>query len=286
MYIIESLKAKNNFTSAESSLADYILKDLKKTLKMTLQEVCDGAYISKPTLIRLYRKLGYETYRNFKLALQEEVLKLSEETIINSNYPFANNDNVMNIAQNVASLTKQIVDSCYSLIDEREFKKAVDYLYGANRIFIFALGDCFIEAKAFINKLLKLNKYAVMLNENAYSYVNVFNLERGDVVLIISSTGKTLKIEKDTLRLLKDSPAKTILITTSTDLILREHYNCILRINNGEHDTIKLGNIASQISVVYTLNVLHSSIFALDYEKNVNNNADYYEFLKKVSSLK
>ena len=75
MNTIEKLKKKENFTGVEISLADYILKNIDHVQNMSLQELAAASYVSKPSAIRLYRKLGFKNYREFSVALQVEKIR-------------------------------------------------------------------------------------------------------------------------------------------------------------------------------------------------------------------
>ena len=57
MNLIEKLIKKENFTSTESSLADYITNNIDSVYRMSLQDLAKASYVSKPSVIRLYRRL-------------------------------------------------------------------------------------------------------------------------------------------------------------------------------------------------------------------------------------
>ncbi len=280
MPLLDKLKHKDNFTSTESYLADFVLKHPEEILNMTLKEFSETSFVSRPTIIRFYRKLGYETYSGFRIDLDLQYRK-SGQKFVDSNRPFDADTSFLGIAETVTLLTKQVADACYELLDEQSLTEAVGMLYGSKRIFIYAIGDCYIDAESFIYRLTKLNIYATMLNNYAYPLVNLHNVREDDVILVISTTGKTLKLESRTIRMIAGSPAKTILITSSADVDTKRMFDLVLSVYHGENEVVKIGSLASQLSVIYLLNVLYSCIYQIDYESNQRIIETYSDYLKK-----
>ena len=284
MQLISRLKQNSNFTNAEIDLANFILQNIETVTKMTIQDLSDNSFVSRPTIIRFYKKLGYDTYFDFRIQLESE-LKIYNKKLVDSNKPFNESDSYLNIADTISSLTKQIVDSWYNLLDENTLKSVVETLYNSNRIFIYALGDCYIGAESFIYKLTKIDCYAYMLNNYSYSLVNLHNIKETDCILILSTTGKTLTLESKTIRLICESRAKTILITSMNSYDFSHKFDYILNIFHGEDKILKIGSLASQVSIIYILNVLYSCLYEIDYNKNNERIENYSDYLRNKNII-
>ncbi len=281
MPIIERLQRKNDFTTVESILADYILENLNSICDMTLQELSAAAYVSKPTIIRFYKKLGFKSYRDFSLKLQIESNDADKKLSIDPNFPYDASDSDLTIAEKLGKLSKQVIDGCLASVDQFTLSNIVNTLYKAKRIFIFAIGNNYVVSQLFTNRMGRLNRYPIQLNANQYPYTNIYNLESDDVVLIISSTGKTMKIERKSINLILASDAKKILITSETSIPYK-HFNYVYRIYNGENATEKHNTSASQISVLFTLNLIFDCLFKRCYEENSQRSRKLSEFVSKV----
>ncbi len=281
MHTIEKLQRKIDFTSAECVLSDYILEHIDSIYSMTLHELSTAAYVSKPTIIQFYKKLGFRNYRDFSMNLQVERTDAEKLRSINPNYPYEATDSDLNIAEKLGKLSKQVIDGCLASIDQFTLSNIVNTLHEARRIFILAIGNCYIASQLFINRMARLNLYPIMINNYQYPYTNIYNLEKDDVVLIISSTGKTLKLEKDMINLITASEAKTILITSSSNNDYKNFTYCY-NIYNGENPTEKNSTSASQISVLFTLNVLFDCLFKKHYEENNRRSQELSDYISKV----
>lgn len=284
MPLLDELKYQHNFTNTEMYLADYILKSMDEVIEMTLQQLSAASFVSRPTIIRFYKKLGFKSYYDFRLELELQ-MKRSGQKFIDSNKPFDADASYMEIAETVTILTKQVADSCRDLLDEKVLTEAVELLYSSKRIFLYALGDCYIDAESFIYRLTKLNIYATMLNNYSYPLVNLHNIRKEDCIIVISTTGKTLKLESRTIKMIADSPARTILITSNVDPDYQKMFDLILKVYHGEDEVVKIGSLASQLSVIYILNVLYSCIYQIDYERNKEIIETYSDYLKKENLI-
>ena len=162
MQLISRLKQNSNFTNAEIDLANFILQNIETVTKMTIQDLSDNSFVSRPTIIRFYKKLGYDTYFDFRIQLESE-LKIYNKKLVDSNKPFNESDSYLNIADTISSLTKQIVDSCYNLLDENTLKSVVETLYNSNRIFIYALVKSEFDKVIFSNSSVSSMLYTLLI---------------------------------------------------------------------------------------------------------------------------
>lgn len=55
MQLIDLLKQNSNFTNAEIDLANFILQNIDTVTKMTIQDLSDNSFVSRPTIIRFYK---------------------------------------------------------------------------------------------------------------------------------------------------------------------------------------------------------------------------------------
>ncbi len=69
---IEMNIGENKFTKKEKIILDYILKNKKKACYMTSNEIADELKISASSVVRISKKLGFDTYTALRKALQIE----------------------------------------------------------------------------------------------------------------------------------------------------------------------------------------------------------------------
>lgn len=280
MTLLEKLREAKDFTPSEEALASYILQNPNKAFRRTIRELAENSFVSKPTIIRLYRKLGFDSYSDFRIAYFSEAQSSAEE-VIDSNLPFQKNESPRDIAGSLCALTKQVVENNYRQLDEENLNRIVNTLFEANRIFIFAIGDAMIQAEAFKNKLIKLDIYPYLMNEYSDFMPNIYNLEKEDCVIVISFSGNTFGENQRPLAAIATSPAKTIVLSALTPNQIPWQFDYYLRLYGDENKFDKIATFSSQIAISYTLNLIYSCIYEKEYENNRKYTQKYVAYMNK-----
>ena len=161
MNLIEKLIKKENFTSTESSLADYITNNIDSVYRMSLQDLAKASYVSKPSVIRLYRKVGCSNYREFSIALQLERIRSGSTTNFETNQAFMESGSLYESVEKLGVLSKQIVDNCINSIEKSTLENIVHALDQAETIFLYPLGDVDGELTIFTKQIEKIGKNVV-----------------------------------------------------------------------------------------------------------------------------
>ncbi|MFQ7173555.1 MAG: MurR/RpiR family transcriptional regulator [Thomasclavelia ramosa] len=87
--IIEHLLDDNNLTNTEKSIAQFLLNKDQKINNLTSSELGKQSYTSQAAVTRLYKKLGFNNFREFLSTLileRNDYLKynISQLSILNS----------------------------------------------------------------------------------------------------------------------------------------------------------------------------------------------------------
>src|SRR5690606_31509006 len=62
---------KEAFTRSEQALTDIVLADIDRVLKMSIVDLAAHAEVSPPTVTRFCRRLGCDSYADFKVRLAQ-----------------------------------------------------------------------------------------------------------------------------------------------------------------------------------------------------------------------
>lgn len=267
--LLQKIKTMTNFTNTEKVIADYILANADNIEQLTIQELARKTYTSHASIIRFTRKLGLDGFKSFKIELlkthQQENHVLSE---INPNVPFEHDDSILKISREMMELTQQTISESYHLLDEQMLFQATRQLYDAQRIFLFAVGDSQIRAESFQNKLWKINQYAILATDRSEWAVHTANITSKDCALFISYDAKSPH-DITAAKWLKSRRVPIILLTSHITSSLSKMADiCIAVPNLEDKSELKIATFASQIAFDYILNVIFSTIYQIDYEKN------------------
>lgn len=266
MDIIQRMKS-TSFTNAEHNVLNYILKNPATLSTLTIQELAKVSYSSNPTIMRICRKLGFNGYREFRIAflLADQQEKLIQKDI-DFNRPFYFSETPKEILMDISSLYKESIELINTSIDIQCLDRMANQIFTHNRLFIYAIGDSGATSRSFANRLAKLNIYPILASENGETNEMAYNARSNDYVLFISYKGLHDSFLICAKRLSQSSVpmgiitanAKTPLLQYTSDQILIPH----------EEDIYNIATFYSQISFGYILDVIYSLIYQKDYAFN------------------
>lgn len=190
MQVLNMLKNQTNFTNTEMRIADYIIQNITTIPTINIDVLAKLTYTSHSTIIRLCKKIGYDGFRSFKVAISEVVYnQLHLPSEVDANFPFKQEDLTMDIAKNMADLTIDTVKKTLAQLDEELLKSVAEMIYKSERIFLFSRGDSQVRARSFQSKLMKINKFAIISEEYADVAWNASNLTPNDCAIFLSYGG-------------------------------------------------------------------------------------------------
>ena len=259
MSVIDKLKKKEGFTSAESSLADYIISNISEVYRMSLQDLAKASYVSKPSVIRLYRKIGCKSYRDFSIALQLEKIRTDGSAQIEDGQAFRQSQSLHEFAEKIGQLSKQIIDNCLMAIDKEELEDIIRVLNDASRIFVYADGDIEAEVRSFNNRMIKTGLNPIMINDCDDVQKLIASIQEDDVVIIVSSKADNESYDK-TIEFLYETDALKILITTTDDPDKRFEPDYAFYTYPNGNEFIRKNVYISQMSLLLGMNIIQACL--------------------------
>ena len=146
-------------------------------------------------------------------------------------------------------------------------KKAIKMILDAKRLFIFGKGDSYIRAQSFKNRMMKINKYIILADENHEGSYNVRNISSEDCALFLTYSATHYDYNSFT-NILKASRAPTIIITANPDALFAKICDVVITIPQDESFDSKIACFTSQIAFEYILDIIYSAIFVTNYHSN------------------
>lgn len=269
MLLIDKLRLQQDLTNTEKRIADYILENLAEIPAINVADLAKNTYTSHSSVIRLSQKMGYEGFRDFRVAVSEIAHSdLYRSNPVDANFPFLPQDSTKEIAKKIADLTINTVQRTYAQLDEQILDEAADLLANAERIFLFAQGDSQIRARSFQNKLVKINKFLIIADEYADEDWNAASLTSRDCAIFITYRARVPQYERMLKHFLNEN-VPSILMTgnSSSNLIPLATQSIVF--SQEELDFIKVSTFSSQIAFEYILDTLFSLLYAKNYQDNL-----------------
>jgi RpiR family carbohydrate utilization transcriptional regulator len=199
---------------AEQRVGKLLLSDPRTFAGLPVVELAERAQVSKPTVVRFCRSVGYEGLSDFKLKLAGS---LSEGVpFIHRNVGTADTtgDVLVKVIDNtVAAFLKYRNDASTAAID-----KAVDAIALAhankNRLEFFGVGNSGIVAQDAQHKFFRLGFHTIAHSDGHLQIMSASLLGPGDCLVVVSNSGRTRDLQ-DACEIARKNGATTVVITAS-----------------------------------------------------------------------
>ncbi len=199
---------------AEQRVGKLCLADPRAFAKLPVSELADRSHVSKPTVVRFCRSVGYDGLSDFKLKLAGTV---------NEGVPFIHRsvdvddktgDVMVKVIDNTVAAFLKYRNDASSLAMEKAVNALLESYKSGCQIQFFGVGNSGIVALDAQHKFFRLG-----INTNAYSdgHMQVMSasiLGSGDCVVVISNSGRTRDL-MDACDIARKNGATTIVITAS-----------------------------------------------------------------------
>lgn len=126
---------KNAFTRSERALTEIVLADVDSVLKMSIVDLAAQADVSPPTVTRFCRRLGCDSYADFKV-------RLAQSRFVGQRYfaPAAGPSSVREIAQGVINGIQSTIYDTFDHLDFDAVERAAETVVKSSFVLSFGSG--------------------------------------------------------------------------------------------------------------------------------------------------
>jgi RpiR family carbohydrate utilization transcriptional regulator len=199
---------------AEQRVAKLVLADARSFASLPVAELAERAHVSKPTVVRFCRSVGYDGLADFKRKLAGTV---------NEGVPFVHRS--VDEDDKPADLIVKVVDNAVSALlkyrndaASHAIERAIDALAAAGRekkrIEFYGVGNSGIVALDAQHKFFRLGVNAVAVADAHVQVMAATMLAPGDCVVVFSNSGRSRDL-LDATEIARKKGATTIVVTSS-----------------------------------------------------------------------
>jgi RpiR family carbohydrate utilization transcriptional regulator len=199
---------------AEQRVAKLVLADARSFAGLPVSELAERSHVSKPTVIRFCRSVGYDGLADFKLKLAGTV---------NEGVPFVHR--AVDEDDKPADILVKVIDNAVSALlkyrneaASHAFERAIEALAAAcrngRRIEFYGVGNSGIVAQDAQHKFFRLGVAASAVSDGHVQVMSATMLQPGDCAVIISNSGRSRDL-LDAAEIARRKGATTIVITAS-----------------------------------------------------------------------
>lgn len=280
--LLERFDTLKDFSETEKAIAWYLVQNLHILDDLTVSKLAQDTYTSNATVIRFCKRLGFSGFRDMKIQLVREAsARFRTLPRIDADMPFAPGDDIMVIGSKLEALICGSVERTYRTLSPEAVYRAVDYIRGSKRLFVFGKGDSYIRAATFRNQMIKINRYVILADENHEASYNAQNITAEDCVLFITYSAHQYDFDAF-IKLFRKQGIPTIILTANARSYLASQCDVILCIPQDESSTSKVAGFASCVCMEYVLDMLYAALFNQDYRDNYNQKQKKETYVNRI----
>ncbi|MEN9900160.1 MAG: putative HTH-type transcriptional regulator YbbH [Pseudomonadota bacterium] len=213
--MLDRIKASlPSLAPAEQRVGKLVLQDPRAFANLPVTQLADRAHVSKPTVVRFCRSVGYDGLSDFKLKLAGSVSEGVPFIHRSVDADDKTTDVMVKVIDNtVAAFLKYRNDASASALDQAVQALAQTHSTG-KRIEFYGVGNSGIVAQDAQHKFFRLGMNTIAYSDGHMQVMSASMLGQGDCVVVISNSGRTRDL-MDACDIAKKRGATTIVITAS-----------------------------------------------------------------------
>lgn len=254
----------NNFSPKEKIIADYVLKNPDKISYRSISDLASSLGVANSTLFQFVKKLGYNGFTDFKMALLLQEKDISSLSIHEN---IADDDSDLAIAQTVFDSNIKTLSQTKQLLKEEDLTKAVDIINQSNELYLFGVGGSEVLAADAYHKFLRSPIRVRHSTDYHLQMMETALMTEKDSAICISHTGRS----KETIRIAKavhEHGAKVIVITGNPYSPLAKLGDVVF-VSVSEETEFRSESLSSRISQLSILDSLFIILMFRDKTKAI-----------------
>lgn len=281
MNIFSKLNKLINLTENEKTLVKYMQDNPETFVKMSALEISETCFISTSTIYRLCQKLDLSGLSELKVQVSTSINEyLRENSSIDYNYPFKQNETQNQIVLKMKELYEQTIVSSLNLIDLEQLRLITTVLKKAQYIDFYTSAGNLYFAENFKFQMQEIGTFINVPIEEYHQLLTASTSNEKHIAIIVSFEGRGIIIE-DIANVLKKNKTSIILISSTNENPLTKYANYQLYLNSDENHYNKISSFSTRLSLLYVLDCIYTCYFKFDYDKNIQYKLNAYEKLSK-----
>ena len=249
--IVPIMESKyNSFTNVEKNIADFFLQNQQK-MDFSARNVARKIFVSEASLSRFAKKCGFHGYREFIYQYEKTFGEKSEVA--------ANSTRV------VLNAYQEILNKTYSLMDDAQITRVVEYLSQADRVVICGRGSSGLAASEMENRFMRVGVDIDSLQDTDRMRMQALFQGERSLVCGFSLSGET----KGVLHLLREAHrkgARTIIFTANNKEFFTDFCSEVVLVASLKH--LSYGDTVSpQFPILVMMDIIYNNF--ISHERKV-----------------
>jgi RpiR family carbohydrate utilization transcriptional regulator len=246
---------------AEQRVAKLVLADPRSFASLPVTELAERSHVSKPTVVRFCRSVGYDGLTDFKRKLAGSV---------NEGVPFVHrsvdeddksSDIIVKVIDNAVSALLKYRNDAANGAFERAIAALTEAGHSGRRIEFYGVGNSGIVAQDAQHKFFRLGVRAAAVIDSHVQVMSATMLQAGDCAVIISNSGHSRDL-LDVAEIARKKGATLIVITASASPLAQMAHggNQILLAVDHPEDYDRYSPMVSRLLHLMVIDILTTAV--------------------------
>ncbi|MFS2174389.1 MurR/RpiR family transcriptional regulator [Rhizobium pisi] len=207
---------KGRLSPSESRIAEIIVNDFEFAVNASIIELAERAEVSPPTVTRFCRRLGCESFSDFKV-------QLARTAHIGVRYlkPEPKSTDPADVAQDIITKAQNALFLLHRSLDLAAIEAAVSHIAKADMIYAFGSGgNSSMIADELQNRLFRLGLRITASSDHSMQLMMAAAAKPGDVLIGSSFSGRNMELVR-AFELARDTKVKTIALTQTASPVAK-----------------------------------------------------------------
>jgi len=209
---IDSLR--DQLRNSERKVADVVTRPPEQVVSGRLSDLARSAGVSDPSVVRFCRAVGFDSFSDFKMRLAQDLAPSGDGAFRVSQVELSHGDTIATALPKVFAASLACLVQVRDKLDPAALENAAFAIARARRGEIYGFGASAAVAQDAEHKLFRLVPGVIARADPHTQIMAVATLSAGDVVLLISHTGKSKELI-EVAKLAAEVGATTIAVTHS-----------------------------------------------------------------------
>ncbi|KGA98807.1 hypothetical protein AJ85_01620 [Alkalihalobacillus alcalophilus ATCC 27647 = CGMCC 1.3604] len=248
---------KKSLTTTEDKIIVQLQKHEKPFL-LSMNELALLSEVSEPSVVRLYKKLGYNSYQELKVALAQELAEMKPPSL--EEIDIMPGDAATIIFEKIGEQFSQAVAMTKEKMNLNHMESAVKKIMDSERLYFFGQGLSGTIAEDGAHKFMRLGGMTLSVKDPHYQAIYASHMNEKDMVIALSHSGETIDII-NVCEMAKNNGAFVLIITSNDKVTLAELADCLL-VTQAHETTRQADAMISRLVQLALMDTLYARVVA------------------------
>lgn len=267
MSLLVQMRQIKDLSPSERHIVDYIFENLNNIFNIGIVDLSERTFTSTATVKRLCKKLGVDSYIDFRLQLSAELTDYNKNSILESaQTPVGRYDSTDDIIKKVSSQNAKSIIDTMNLNSAETLDSVIVEMSRASRIDFYGVGPSNVVAEDAQIKCMRLGIPSAAFKDRVSMLMNAKAYTHGTLAFLISYTGLTEEIIDVASELARvGTPTVSLTSVSKNELSEKCRYNLFV---DASESWNRLGGMSSRISTLSMIDILFTALINANYEKH------------------